>query len=280
MMNANYVKYLNANKKSPKTINSYTAHVNQMLEYIGKADAEITYADLIDWQESISNLSSATVALKVAAIKNYFEYLVKAGEIDSNPALNLEKPSVHNKPKHYMSATMIREMVNHARTYRDRATIMLFASTGLRFEEMANITLADYDQMKHDENHALKIMGKGAKERFIYFNEETIRMTDKYLANCDVRNCDRLFVSFQGNPMQSNNYGLTLKAIAKNAGISFWKEISPHCLRAACATMLNEHNVDTGTIRDVLGHASIATTQRYIKTSEEMKHKAMANSLF
>ncbi len=280
MMNTNYVKYMSAQKKSPQTIKSYTTHVNKMLDYIGKADVDVTYTDLIDWQDSISNLASATVALKVAAVKNYFAFLVKAGVIDSDPSENLEKPSVHNKAKHYMSPAMVREMVNHARTYRDRASIMLFASTGLRFDEMVNITLADYEEMKKTDNHVLKIMGKGAKERFIYFNEETIKMVDKYLANCDIRNCDRLFMSFQGNPMQANNYGQTLKSIAKNAGIPFWKEISPHCLRAACATMMNEHNVDTGTIRDVLGHASIATTQRYIKTSEEMKHKAMAVSLF
>lgn len=280
MMNSNYVKYMSAQKKSAKTINSYVAHINQMLDYIGKADNDIAYSDLIDWQDSVSHLASATVALKVAAVKSYFGYLLKANEIDSDPSVNLEKPTVHNKSKHYMSAAMVRDMVNHARTARDKASIMLFASTGLRFEEMANITLDDYSKMKQDENHAIKILGKGAKERFVYLNDETIGLIDKYLEYRGRRYCDRLFVSFQGGPMKANNYGQTLKAVAKAANIPFWNEISPHCLRAACATMMNEKNVDVGTIRDVLGHASIATTQRYIKTSEEMKHRAMSVSLF
>ena len=86
IMNTNYVTYLKAMQKSENTIKSYISHVNEMLVMINKNENEITYSDLLNWQSSFINNSPATINLKISAVKSYFKYLKKVGEIDNNPA--------------------------------------------------------------------------------------------------------------------------------------------------------------------------------------------------
>lgn len=279
-MNTAYINYLKGDKKSPRTITEYTKYVKQMLDFVGKPDVEVTYADLVDWKASIAHLAPSSVCLQIAAVKSYFQFLIDAEIIDKNPADKIKRPAKKNKEKPYPEAWMIRGMIDNARTIRDKAIIMLFATTGLRVSELTGLTLEQYNHMGGSDGREITIMGKGAKERTIYINDEVKELIDMYIPNRPVNSCNKLFVSFQGGEIHSNNLSQTLKHIAKNSGIPFWNDISSHWLRVSFATLQSEAGTPVATIQAAMGHASLATTSVYIKHSQTRINNAMKTVAF
>lgn len=283
MMNENYITYLESQRRSPLTIANYTKYINMALEYIRKPENEITYMDLVAWKNTFANLKPNSQNIRIAAVKNYFGFLKKAGVTTSNPAEELEKQKVRDcdvKQKPYIEAHYLRDMVNHARTLRDKAIILLFATTGLRVSELTGITLEQYKNMSGNNGRELVIVGKGNKTRRVYINDETKKAIDCYLTTRPRSEYNNLFLSFQGGPIHSNNLSQTLKNVAKNAGYPQWQDICNHALRAAFATTKAEQGVPLTTIQSAMGHAKLDTTLIYIKRNQNVINDAMANMAF
>lgn len=283
MMNENYITYLESQRRSPLTIANYTKYIKMALEYIRKPENEITYMDLVAWKNTFANLKPNSQNIRIAAVKNYFGFLKKASVIAINPAEELEKQKVRDcdvKQKPYIEAHYLRDMVNHARTLRDKAIILLFATTGLRVSELTGITLEQYKNMSGSDERELAIIGKGNKTRRVYINDETKRAIDCYLTVRPRSEYNNLFLSFQGGPIHSNNLSQTLKNVAKNAGYPQWQDICNHALRAAFATTKAEQGVPLTTIQSAMGHAKLDTTLIYIKRNQNVINDAMANMAF
>lgn len=283
MMNENYITYLESQSRSPLTIANYTKYINMALEHIRKPENEITYMDLVAWKNTFANLKPNSQNIRIAAVKNYFGFLKKAGVITSNPAEELEKQKVRDcdvKQKPYIEAHYLRDMINHARTLRDKAIILLFATTGLRVSELTGITLEQYKNMSGSNERELVIIGKGNKTRRVYINDETKMAIDCYLTSRPRSEYNNLFLSFQGGPIHSNNLSQTLKNVAKNAGYPQWQDICNHALRAAFATTKAEQGVPLTTIQSAMGHAKLDTTLIYIKRNQNVINDAMANMAF
>lgn len=278
-MNKGYINYLIANKKSDNTIKNYTKHIQSALDFIGKEEKDITYSDLINWQASISNLSSATIALEINSIRSYFKYLTAVGEININPTTELVAPKIKNKVKPYCTTEDIRSMLNNTRSYRDRAVIALIASTGLRMSEMAQITMDQWNEMVHFNSRNLIILGKGNKERTIYVNDMAMEAIKDYL-NHRKNDSDYLFASNCGNILDDSNLNKMIKNVAKKANLSFWEDMSCHALRAAFATIANDKGVPVAVISAALGHESLTTTTKYIKTCQTQINNAMSSMVF
>lgn len=264
-MNELFIQYMKNKKKSERTIESYCKVINSMLDYIGKPEEEITTLDISDWESSFANLSSSTINVRLSAASSYFHFLEMFGIVDKNPVNIIDRPAIKNKAKPYLSQEQAQAIIDHAKCRRDKAFIIALLSTGMRFDELASIKLADYLKDKH----CIKILGKGAKERMVYFNDSVCAAIDDYLENRYPCRCEFLFVSNQDSKLNSKNTANMIRIAAKRAGIPFWDELANHALRAACATIMSENNVPVATIRDVLGHSSISTTSRYIKKNEE-----------
>ena len=282
-MNANYITYLQSQSRSPLTIQNYTKYINMALDYIGKPENEITYMDLVDWKNSFTNLKPNSQNIRISAIKSYFSFLKKAGIVISNPAEELEKQKVRDcdvKQKPYIEAHYLRDMVNNARTIRDKAIILLFATTGLRVSELTGITLEQYKNMSGNDGRELTIVGKGNKTRRVYINDETKMAIDCYLTTRPRSEHGNLFLSFQGGLIHSNNLSQTLKTVAKNAGYPQWQDICNHALRSAFATTKAEQGVPLTTIQSAMGHARLETTLIYIKRNQGAINNAMANMAF
>lgn len=282
-VNTNYITYLKSQSRSPLTIANYTKYINMALDYIGKPENEITYMDLVAWKNSFINLKPNSQNIRISAVKSYFSFLKKAGVIASNPTDELEKQKIRDcdvKQKPYIEAHYLRDMVNHARTLRDKAIILLFATTGLRVSELTGITLEQYKNMSGNNGRELAIVGKGNKTRRVYINDETKRAIDCYLTARPRSEYNNLFLSFQGGPIHSNNLSQTLKNVAKNAGYPQWQDICNHALRAAFATTKAEQGVPLTTIQSAMGHAKLDTTLIYIKRNQNVINDAMANMAF
>lgn len=275
MINA-YVNYMKSEKMSENTMKSYTTSINQMLDCIAKDENEISYLDLINWKASISYKSSATVAIKISAIRSYFQFLSDAGIIESDPSKNLKRPSnVKSKEKPYISEEDAKSIINHARTIRDEAMFKFLLSTGVRFCEMANITIAQYKKAIASNRIIPLNVTKGDKGGNVYVNDSVKTAIDKYLM-WRKDDCEYLFASFSGTKLSDNSVSQTIKSTAKRAGLSYWNELSCHCLRAACATIMSDKGIPVATISKVLRHSSLSVTTRYIKNNQNSINNATA----
>lgn len=267
-----YVNYLRGNKRSENTINAYVADIEQCLNSIGKLVEDVTIFDLEDWKVGMSQLSSASAARKISAVRCFFRYLADRDVIAKDPAKNLTGVKVKNKIKVVPDGHEIRMMLEYAGNRRNKAIIMTLATTGMRISELESITLEQYENRVDD---AIVITGKGDKERIIQFAPETIKMIDEYLV-CRVKGCDRLFTSNLGNPIGHQCTSDMLKRTAKRAGIENWQDISNHYMRAAFATIKSEAGVPVEVIKDMMGHSDITVTSRYIKRTEQRVKASMA----
>lgn len=274
--NEYYMASLIADKKSENTIKNYMKYVEKMLVFVGKPVNEISFLDLTGWKASISNLSTASMNLQISAVKSYFKFLTSAKIINENPALELTSPKIKNKEKHYISAEDVTKMLHNCKKYRDIAVISLYCSTGLRFSELTSITFDDYNNMIDNQ---IVILGKGAKERTIYVNEQAKHNIDVYIKT-ERADGDYLFTSDRGGHLDDSNLNKMLKMTAKRADIPFWNEITNHALRAGAATIANANGVSVATISAMLGHNSIATTTRYIKHEQAQINEAMKGLVF
>lgn len=274
-MESSYISYLEAMHKSENTIKSYNTHINEMLNIVGKSENEIKYVDLLEWMKKISNNSPATINLKISAVKNYFKYLRKIEKIESNPAAELEKVKDNPKEKQYVSAEDMKSIIQNMYTAEGKAIVALMASTGLRYTEMANITLDEYINALATDR-SIVIVGKGNKERKIFINDSARFYIDQYLSKNykNKKNTDKLFVSADESALRKS-----LIRAATKANLPYAKSISPHWIRMFFATNSLEHGVDLATIRDALGHSNITVTSRYVKSCDNKIKNVMSRDM-
>lgn len=271
-----FVNYMKAEKMSENTMRSYTTNINQMLDVVNKPEQDITYLDLVNWKAGIANQASATVANKVAAVRSYFKFLADAGVVKADPSKNLKRPSnIKNKEKPYMSEEDVKRLINYARTDRDKALFRFLISTGARFCEVANISIDQYKRAISGDRLIDLQVTKGDKGGKIYINETTETAIEKYLKTRTDNN-PLLFVSMKNHKLSDNSVSQTIKSTACRAGLPYWKNLSCHCLRAACATIMSDKGVPVATISKVLRHSSLAVTTRYIKTNQDNVNNATA----
>lgn len=274
-MNELFVMSLKAKHRSGGTIREYAKAIDNCLKYVNKPEIEIKPIDLEMWQSSMDNLSSASVAQRTSAVREYFKFLYRNEFISRNPAEMLEAPQIKNREQSALNGEQVRAMVNAATNKRNKAIIMMLAQTGLRIHELLNITLEQYESRA---NNVLVIRGKGDKDRLIGLGDETIKLIDSYIANERKDGCEYLFVGNQGNKMDGKNTSAMLKVCAKKAGIENWEElhISNHTMRRTFATMMSEADVPIEVISKAMGHSGIAITSRYIKRTEQRAINAMS----
>lgn len=275
-MNKNFINYMKGEQKSDCTIKAYVADVQQMLNYVGKDDMAITKADLIDWKASISNLASASVHRKVAAVKAYFNYLEEAEIRADNPCRNFKNVKVKNREKLPITGGDIKAMLSVVHSKRNYAMIYMLGATGMRVSELTGLT---YEQYITRSNDAIVINGKGDKDRVIHLNDAVIAAIDDYIFSTRSHNeaMDRsewLFCTDSGNQVATSNFDVMLKTVAKAANVADYEHISAHTFRHSFATMLAEQHVDLDVIQTLLGHASTEMTRKYIKTNTNRVREA------
>lgn len=282
-INTNFLKYTKTNY-APNTCASYTRYIDSLLAHSGKEDVSITEEDINDWLGWMANTGhiGSTRSLALNAVRTYYDYLKSHGYVESNPCKLVKKPRVVNKPKYYMDAEMIHNMVLHAKSYRDKAIILLYGSAGVRVSELTGLTITDYLEMKRCKGNQIEITSKRDKRRFVYFSPEVQEAIDKYLPvrNSGKVKCDKLFLTNQGNEMARSNLNTALKNIAKEAGIPFYNEMSNHQLRSACATIYLEDGMTLPELQSLLGHENVSTTLRYTKTNTAKIESAVMGRKF
>lgn len=225
-------------------------------------------------------VSASTRARKLSAIKSFYKYLtIRTKQLQENPVADLEYPKLRKSLPKYLtmeqSAALLRS-VSGQNQVRDYAILMLFLNCGIRRSELVGLNISDVYEDR------IRVVGKGNKERFVYFGTPCRRAIDAYMAerNEKVLTDNRaLFGSRNGNRISVTAVHRLVEKALKQAGLDS-TQFSAHKLRHTAATMMLSGGVDVKTVQEVLGHENLNTTQIYTHIENtELKIAAEANPL-
>lgn len=271
---AAYDRDLRARGSAERTRKAYGVDIGGFAEWAGGQGldpADVRYRDVRRFGAGLSNAGAApaTVGRKLAAVRGLFGYLVRTEKVGANPAELVSSPKRSEKLPQVLTTEQMRALLERipARTpleLRDRAMLELAYSCGLRCEEIVNLDEGSLDF----ETEQLRVMGKGSKERLLPVGEPAQRALRRYLDKgrhalaVDKRE-QALFLSKSGRRLSNSDITRRLGLWTREAALA--AGVSPHSLRHSFATHLLEGGADLRTIQELLGHASISTTQVYTR---------------
>ena len=251
----------------------------------------ITTSEIFDFLSYLANdrenpdsadngISATSRARKLSAIKSFYKYLtVRTKQLQDNPVADLEYPKLRKSLPKYLtmeqSAALLKS-VSGVNEKRDYAILMLFLNCGIRRSELVGLNLTDVYEDR------IRVIGKGNKERFVYFGSACRKAIDAYLPerNKRVLSDNRaLFGSRDNNRISVTAVHRLVKKALLQAGLDS-TQFSAHKLRHTAATMMLSGGVDVKTVQEVLGHENLNTTQIYTHIENtELKIAAEANPL-
>jgi site-specific recombinase XerD len=241
------------------------------------------------WLETVKGNSAATRNNRLAAIKSFFRYAQKVAPewIDiAKPILSIKaKKTAEDSTIKYMSAEAIGCILNESFKsggIRDVALLSLLYDSGARVQEIADINVGDVHVTKP---YTATLTGKGRKTRIVPIATQTAKILRKYISTYGLNVLEKnLFLNWMGDPIGRAGIAYVLKKHVSAANLLFPEIVprtaTPHELRHSRSMHLLENGVNLIYIRDLLGHVSVTTTERYAKANTEMKRKAIeqANS--
>ncbi|HEX7278028.1 MAG TPA: tyrosine recombinase XerC [Solirubrobacterales bacterium] len=271
---AAYDRDLRARGSAERTRRAYGVDLGGFGEWAGEQGldpADVRYRDVRRYGAGLSSAGAApaTVARKLAAIRGLYGFLVRTERVGANPAELVSSPKRSEKLPHVLSTEQMRALLERIPAHtplelRDRAMLELAYSCGLRCEEIVNLDEGALDF----ETEQLRVLGKGQKERLLPVGEPAQRALRRYLDRgrralaVDPRE-RALFLSKSGRRLSNSDITRRLGLWTREAALA--AGVSPHSLRHSFATHLLEGGADLRTIQELLGHASISTTQVYTR---------------
>ncbi len=268
--------YLTLEKSYSKhTIESYQRDINKLNNYLTLEANNLALSDVttdtlksfLDYL-AVFYLSENTQARIISSIKSFYKFLILENLIKENPSELLESPKLSRKLPDTLSFEEIQSMLTSidlstAKGIRDRAIIETLYSSGLRVSELVNLTV---NNLFFDKEY-IKVIGKGDKDRLVPIGYQAIKYINMYQKEIRVHVKPQkqanniLFLTKRGNKISRVMVFYIIKDTAEKAGIK--KTISPHTFRHSFATHLVEGGADLRAVQEMLGHASITTTEIY-----------------
>ena len=278
---------LSARSAAEATRKAYSNDVGQLAAWadsLGRDPASLGHRDLRRFAAVLSErgISKAGVARKLAAIRAFYGALVRAGGVASNPADLVASPKQDRKLPRVLSREEMQTLLDRIPTktpleMRDRAMLELAYSCGLRAEEVVNLNTDSPDF----DGERLRIEGKGGKTRLVPMGEPAQAALTRYLergrrALVGAGTEDALLVSKSGRRLHPSDVRRRLERWVREAAIT--GGVSPHALRHSFATHLLEGGADLRSIQELLGHASLSTTQVYTQVEPSWLQSQYARS--
>jgi len=276
-----FIKYLkNEREYSALTVSNYALALNQLFDYFIELFEEapdikkIKSGDLrpfLGWLHD-KGLSKSSIRLKVSAVKSFFKFCLRQRFIDNNPAALISTPKPENKLPSFLSQAEIEQMINNFNPKVPfevciKALVELIYGSGLRISEALELDLGELDK----KAKVLKIAGKGKKQRIVPLSQKSTEALSDYLkvrpALLGKERNNALFLTKKGKRLYPV---AAYRAVKKAVGeVSETLKKSPHVLRHSFATHLLDNGADIRSVSEMLGHASLSTTQIYTHVSVE-----------
>lgn len=256
---------------SDYTVKNYQLDLTDFFKYVNKSNIDFLniknthvrgYLKYLD----TCNLKNTTISRRISALRTFYNYLLEKGFVKSNIFLNVKNPKLEKKLPNYLNYTEIEELLASIDTRTDeglerRLLIEMFYSTGCRVGEMVNVKIGDIDF----NNKTIKVMGKGSKERIVYYGDYVSNYLEDYLKNKDKKGY--LFTNKRGEKLTIEEVEYIVRDIMKH--ISIKTHVTPHTLRHTFATHLLNNGADIRTVQELLGHANLSTTGIYTHVSSD-----------
>ncbi|MCU0656443.1 MAG: tyrosine recombinase XerC [Polyangiaceae bacterium] len=277
-----FAEYLRSERNaSPYTLEAYQRDLAQLQLHLREraptSEKDISLLDLFQlrgWLSSLARqVTSATIARKVASVRAFFRFLEKRHILRKNPAKMLESPKIRRPLPTFLNVDAAREVLDSpsestAVGLRDRALLELLYGGGLRVSELAGLRIGDVDIAQSE----VRVMGKGRRERLVPVGASAIEAVQGWLRRrgelaSPLVATDALLLNTKGRPLAVRTIQILVQRYgALGAGRA---DLHPHALRHTCATHMLDGGASLRAIQEMLGHASLATTQRYTHVSLE-----------
>jgi integrase/recombinase XerD len=265
------------------TIMAYRNDLNQVCVYLKRQQIEnwqqVTREHITDYLLEMREGQAyrpTTIARKLAALKAFFRYMQSTGIITSNPIEKLDAPRVQRELPHVLSQEQIASLFRQVKVetpagQRDFAMLHILCATGMRVSELVSLNLADFDA----ERATIVCPGRSSRnkrERVLPLSPETVEATIHYLATARpllvIRHPEEqaLFLNRHGERLTRQGFWLIIKSYARQANIA---EITPHMLRHSFAILMLQGGMELRSVKELLGHAHISTTQVYSQLARE-----------
>ncbi len=262
---------------SPHTVRNYLSDVRQLVEYLkGRtppvALESLTYRDLRGYlavRHAINR--KVSVARKLAALRTFCKFLVRREVLPHNLAALAPTPKLENHLPKFLTIDEVFHLLEQTSgqtvlDLRDRAILELFYSGGLRVAELVGLNLADLDLTQH----LAKVRGKGGKERMVIVGSQAFQSLSLYLQvrrelltpDSPDSGREAVFLNYRGGRLTTRSVARLVEKWALKSGLG--QPLSPHGLRHTFATHLLEGKADLRAVQEMLGHAQLSTTQKYL----------------
>jgi tyrosine recombinase XerC len=269
-----FMHYLEIEKNSsPHTLINYRLDLEEFLTFLsGKSIESTDYLTLRKFLAELRNKNSRprTVSRKLSSLRSFFKFLHREGLIKANPASLLMSPKLDKTLPKFLSEEEAAKFVESPAAdsednYRDKAILETLYSAGIRVSELVGLNVENVDLI----GSVIKVFGKGKKERLVPIGAPAVNAIKDYL---DIRhsNGSALFLNKQGKRLTDRSVRNIVYKYIKRSAINH--EASPHTLRHSFATHMLDHGADLRSVQELLGHASLSTTQIYTHlTTDKLK---------
>ncbi len=272
-----FLQYLKVERQmSPHTLRNYRLDLTQFLEFCSQHREDLTL-EKVTYQDLRAFLATAlkknrktTVARKLSTLRTFFKYLQRLGVASQNPAKLAPSPKLEKVLPNYLSVDEAFHLLGEPKgddfgVCRDKAILEVFYGGGLRLSELAGLNLGDADL----GSGVLRVWGKGSKERLAFLGEPAkgaltsyLPRRQRFLAQQGTGGETALFINSRGRRLSTRGVARVVAKWVRLSGLS--PGLTPHGLRHSFATHLLEGRADLRAVQELLGHASISTTGRYL----------------
>jgi integrase/recombinase XerC len=274
-----FIKYLKFEKRfSPHTVTAYTNDLQQLSNFLAATfdlpkPEEAQHPHLRNWVVSLmdSGLTPRSVNRKIVSAKSFFKFLQRRELIEINPATRLKSLRVPKDLPNFVKEPEMNDLLEMMQFpedfegHRDKLILELLYATGMRLSELIGLT----EQSINKYEKTIKVLGKRNKERIVPLHREVLDQIDQYndIKRTMVVKSDKLLITNSGKDLYPQFVYNTVKKYLSQ--VTTLSKRSPHVLRHTFATHLLNKGADLNAVKDLLGHASLASTQVYTHNSIE-----------
>ncbi|MBA7596486.1 Tyrosine recombinase XerC [subsurface metagenome] len=279
-----YINYLEAERNaSPYTVRNYTTDLLDFFQFLkAKGIGSLKEVNRHTLRDYLSHLMEkgfvkASIARKLSAIRSFYRYLLREEIISTSPVATTSSPKLDRRLPSFLTIEEINRLLeapdsSTPQGLRDRALMELLYASGLRVSELVSINL---EQVNLDTNE-IRVWGKGSKERVVLIGKPAARALTAYLNQGRPRllgkkRSNALFLNRYGKRLIERRVQRILEKYTNIAGIG--KRVYPHMLRHTFATHLLDGGADLRVVQELLGHASLSSTQIYTHVSKSQAKK-------
>ena len=275
-----FITYLIAEKNaSLYTIKNYRHEIRQFLDFLKEQGID-SWDDVdryvlrryLAWLQA-EGYVKASIARRISEMRSFCRYLVREDILDTNPIRTISSPKIPKRLPNYLAPHEVEALLaapdaTVPQGQRDRAIMEVLYASGLRVSEVVSLNLSNLD-LRHGE---LRVWGKGGKERLALLGQPACRALTRYIQDGrsklikENRATNALFLNRWGTRLSTRSVSNVLDKYAKLAGLE--RRVTPHVMRHTFATHLLDGGADLRTVQELLGHASLSSTQIYTHVSQ------------